>query len=66
MVRSAGGQETRIANYPFALEQFDLPINHLHGNAAVSPNLADFEQLWGFYIQRLGPWDSIPLPSPQT
>jgi uncharacterized protein (TIGR02217 family) len=57
--KSASGQEVRIANYPFALEEFDLPINHLHGNSTLAPNLADFQQLYGFYCARLGPWESF-------
>ena len=44
---------------PWALERFSLPINHLHGNSQVAPNLADFQTLYGFYVQRLGPWDSF-------
>jgi hypothetical protein len=56
---SASGQQVRIPNYPFPMEQFDLPVNHLHGNAQVAPSLADFQTLYGFYVQRLGPWDSF-------
>jgi hypothetical protein len=40
---SGSGQEVRIPNWPFPLEEFDLPINHLHANATMAPNLADFQ-----------------------
>jgi hypothetical protein len=53
------GNEVRIPNYPFALEQFDLPVNYMHANAALSPSGADFQALDGFFRQRTGPWDSF-------
>jgi hypothetical protein len=57
--KSVGGQEVRIPNYPYPLEEFELPINHLHANSQLAPNLADFQQLWAFYVAGLGPWDSF-------
>lgn len=56
--KTAGGQEVRIPNYPFPLEEFDLPINHLHQDSTTAPNLADFQKLYAFYVARLGAWDS--------
>ena len=56
---SASGQQVRLPNFPVPLERFELPINHLHGNSRVTPNLADFQTLYAFYVQRLGPYDSF-------
>ena len=62
-VKMASGQEVRIANYPYPLEEFDLPINHLHsapwGSPANAMNAADYQTLRAFFEQRLGGWDSF-------
>src|ERR1017187_10022106 len=61
--KSASGQEVRIANWPFPLEQFELPINHLHA-APWGANAADFQTLYGFFVARTGPWDSFLFIDP--
>jgi len=63
--KTAGGQEIRIPNWPYPLETFDLPINYLHDSVVQSPGFAaDFEELYGFFVARLGPWDSFLYQDP--
>jgi uncharacterized protein (TIGR02217 family) len=56
----------RIANWPFPLEQFELPVNHLHAApwGAAGANAADFQTLYGFFLARTGPWDRFLFIDP--
>lgn len=47
------GQEVRLPNYPFELEQFELPINHEHQKYP-----ADFQKLLAFFVASDGAFDS--------
>jgi uncharacterized protein (TIGR02217 family) len=59
VIKSAGGQEVRLANYPYPLEEFELPVHHLHGDSRTGIGIADYQQLWGFFSSRSGPWESF-------
>jgi uncharacterized protein (TIGR02217 family) len=50
---SVSGQQTRLPNYPFPLTEFELPFNVL------TLSKGDLAKLWGFYLARLGPYDSF-------
>ena len=61
---AAAGQETRILNYPFPMEQFELPINHLHGDVRLWYGGGDYQTLQGFFNSRAGAFDSFLFLDP--
>jgi uncharacterized protein (TIGR02217 family) len=53
VLTSVSGKEIRIPNYSVPRIQFEIPVNHLRMSTQ------DFQNLWGIYVARLGPWDSF-------
>ena len=56
VAKSSSGNETRIPNYAYALNEFDLHYDFLGQGAN---NNTDWATLEGFYEARLGSWDSF-------
>jgi uncharacterized protein (TIGR02217 family) len=55
---TASGMEVRIANYPYALEEWDIPYSVL------DMSTGDFATLYGFYCARFGAFDSFLFYDP--
>ena len=55
---ASSGQQVRIPNYPFPLTEFEVPIN------VMNLTQGELDDLWGFYVARIGAWDSFLFYDP--
>jgi uncharacterized protein (TIGR02217 family) len=51
--KATSGQETRIANWPYPLTEYTIPFSVLDASKG------QMQTLWGYYVARIGPWDSF-------